>query len=242
MRESAACPRCGEEEDSKHEWTCHSPDARWLRIQHILKLEAWLEEHETQPEIRRELINGLKAWSVGTVRRTFHHTPDHIRQVLAYQDAIGWTNLFEGCFDNGWMEAQALYYREIGSRRSGLRWMVAVIKKLWDVAWDLWEQRNGFLHRAEYEDMLHDTANLDAEIRFQLRRGNNNLPRRMQYLFDIEATDLLHTSVRHRQQWLHSVYATREMAEERQSREERSMAASRQIMRNWLAGHTAGGG
>jgi hypothetical protein len=242
MRESAACPRCGEEEDSKHVWTCHSLDARWMRIQHILKLEAWLEEHETQPELRRELINGLKAWSVGTVRRTFHQTPDHIRQVLAYQDAIGWTNLFEGCFDNGWMEAQALYYRAIGSQRSGLRWTVAVIKKLWDVAWDLWEQRNGFLHRAEYEDTLHDTENLDAEIRFQLRRGNNNLPRRTQYLFDIEATDLLQTSVRHRQQWLHSVYAAREMAEERQSREERSMAASRQIMRNWLAGHTAGGG
>jgi hypothetical protein len=129
----------------------------------------WLAENETQPEIRRELINGLKAWSVGTVWRTFHRTPEHIRQVLEYQDAIGWTNLFEGCLDSGWMEAQALYYRAIGSRCSGLRWMVAVIKKLWDVAWDLWEQRNGFLHRAEYEDMLHDTANLDAEIRFQLR-------------------------------------------------------------------------
>jgi hypothetical protein len=65
--------------------------------------------------------------------------------------------------------------------------------------------------------MLHDTANLDAEIRFQLQRGNDDLPRRMQYLFDIEATDLLNTSVRHRQQWLRSVYAAHEMAEERQS-------------------------
>jgi hypothetical protein len=164
MRESAACPRCGEEEDSKHVWTCHSPDARWMRIQHILKLEVWLEENETQPEIRRELINGLKAWSVGTVRRTFHQMPDHIRQVLAYQDAIGWTNLFEGCFDNRCMEAQALYYRAIGSQRSGLRWTVAVVKKLWDVAWDLWEQRNGFLHRAKYEATLHDS---------KLRRRNS---------------------------------------------------------------------
>jgi hypothetical protein len=81
MRESAACPRCGQEEDSKHVWTCHSPDASWMRIQHILKLDVWLAENETQPEIRREMINGLKAWSVGTVRRTFHHTPEHIQQV-----------------------------------------------------------------------------------------------------------------------------------------------------------------
>ena len=115
MRESAACPRCSEEEDSQHVWTCHAPDAQWTRFQHIIKLDAWLEEQETQPEIRHELINGMKAWSTGTVQRTFYRTPAHIRQVLVYQDAIGWTNLLEGCIDKGWTEAQALYYRVIGS-------------------------------------------------------------------------------------------------------------------------------
>ena len=38
----------------------------------------------------------------------------------------------------------------IGSWHSGLRWMLAVTEKLWDVAWVLWEQRNKFLHRAKY--------------------------------------------------------------------------------------------
>jgi hypothetical protein len=44
MRESAACPRCGEPEDSRHVWTCHAPDARWTRMVHLAKLETWLEE------------------------------------------------------------------------------------------------------------------------------------------------------------------------------------------------------
>jgi hypothetical protein len=99
--------------------------------------------------------------------RNFYRTLPHIRQVLVHQDAIGWTNLLEGCIDNGWTEVQALYYRTIGSQRSGLRWTVAVIKKLWDVAWDLWEQHNGFLHDAEYQETLHNMASIDAEIRFQ---------------------------------------------------------------------------
>jgi hypothetical protein len=110
MRESAACPRCGQDEDSQHVWTCHSADARWTRLQHILKLDTWLEQQDTLPDLRRELINGMKAWSVGTQRRTFYCTPLHICQALEHQDAIGWTNLLEGCIANGWTEAQELYY------------------------------------------------------------------------------------------------------------------------------------
>jgi hypothetical protein len=146
-------------------------------MQQIIKLDTWLEENQTQSEVRKELTNGLRAWSVGTERGTFYRTPDNIRQVLDWQDSIGWTNLLEGCADVGWMEAQDLYYRAIGSQKSGLRWTVAVIKKLWDVAWDLWEQRNGFLHQAEYQETLHNAANLNSEIRFQLRQGSDNLPR-----------------------------------------------------------------
>jgi hypothetical protein len=70
MRESAACPRCREADDSRHVWTCHAPDARWVQMQHFSKLDTWLEEQETQPELRRELINGLKSWSEGIPRVT----------------------------------------------------------------------------------------------------------------------------------------------------------------------------
>ena len=212
MRDSAACPWCGQEEDSRHVWICHAPDAMWIRLQHILKLDTWLEQQDMQPELRRELINGMKAWS-------FHCTPLHIRQALVHQDAIGWTNLLEGCIANGWTEAQALYYHTIGSRRSGLWWTVAIITKLWDVAWDLWEQRNGFLHDREHQETLHNMASIDAEIRFQFRQGHTHLPRRVRYLFDGSVEDLLNTSIRNRQQWLACITAARAMANERHAQQ-----------------------
>jgi hypothetical protein len=230
MRDSAACPRCGQEEDSRHVWTCHAADARWTRLQHISKLDTWLEQQDTQPDLQRELINGMKAWSVGTSRQTFYRTPPHIRQALVHQDAIGWTNLLEGCMANGWTEAQDLYYRMIGSQRSGLRWTVAIIKKLWDVAWDLWEQRNGFLHDRAYQETLHNMAGIDAEIRFQFQQGHTHLPKRLQYIFEGNVEDLLNTSVLHWQQWLASITAARAMANERQTLQDQGMAASRQLM------------
>jgi hypothetical protein len=112
---------------------------------------------------------------------------------------------------------------------------VAVIKKLWDVTWDLWEQQNGFLHQAEYQDTLHNAANLNSEIRFQLQQGSSNLPRRTQYLFEEGNTGkLLNTSIGHQQQWLQSVQVVWMMANERQAAQDQSMATSKQLMRVWL--------
>jgi hypothetical protein len=37
----------------------------------------------------------------------------------------------------------------IKSSRTGRRWATAVIEKLWNIAWDIWEHRNGILHRQE---------------------------------------------------------------------------------------------
>jgi hypothetical protein len=240
MRGTAECPRCGQEEDCRHVWTCHSPDARWIRMQHFAKLDTWMENQETQPDLRREMINGLQAWSVGMGRTTHVRTPLHIRHLLEEQDTIGWTNMVEGCMAMGWTEAQELYLRMIGSKRSGLRWMVAIISKLWDIAWDLWEQRNGFLHDSAYREILHGMANVDAEIRYQFQQGSKNLPRRTQYLFEGDVEELLQTSIRSRQQWLVNVLAARRMANERQAQHDQEMAASRQLMRAWLNG-TVGG-
>jgi hypothetical protein len=119
--------------------------------------------------------------------------------------------------------------------------MVAVIKKLWDVAWDLWEHRNGFLHDAEYQETLYNMANVNAEIRFQFERGCEKLPQRVRYLFEGNLSELLTTSVQHRHKWLATVTAAREMADERQALQDQSLAASRQLMRAWLDGRLAGG-
>jgi hypothetical protein len=49
----------------------------------------------------------------------------------------------------GWSEVQHRYY-ELDSRRTGLRWLTALIQKLWDVAWDMWDHRNRVLHDQEH--------------------------------------------------------------------------------------------
>jgi hypothetical protein len=73
---------------------------------------------------------------------TFHDLP----AVVQKQDEIGWQSLLEGRPSLGWSEVQQRYYEWLGSRRSGLRWLTALIQKLWDIAWDMWDNRNRVLH------------------------------------------------------------------------------------------------
>jgi hypothetical protein len=121
--------------------------------------------------------------------------------------------------------------------------MVAVIKKLWDVTWDLWEQHNGFLHDRDYQETLHNMASIDTEIRLQCRQGHAHLPRQMWYLFDGRIEDLLTMSVHNRKQWLASITAASwAMATEHLAQQDQGMAASRQLMHAWLDGHSAGEG
>jgi len=47
------------------------------------------------------------------------------------------------------MEQKNRYYKIIRSHRTGRCWTVAILQKLWNIAWDMWEHRNGILHEQE---------------------------------------------------------------------------------------------
>jgi hypothetical protein len=152
-------------------------------MQRLFELESWLDKQQTHPELLKELMNGLRAWSVGVVRMTSYGTSDSIREAVEQQDEIGWSNMIEGWVAIGWTEVQEAYYRSLGSRRTGLRWTVAIINKLWDIAWDLWEQRNGILHDKEYQEQLQNLPGINNEVRYQYQKGGATLPRRLWFLF-----------------------------------------------------------
>jgi len=60
------CPRCSEQEDARHVWTCQSPEARLLRSQHLFKLRKWFKDQDTSPEVARVIMARLTSWSFNT--------------------------------------------------------------------------------------------------------------------------------------------------------------------------------
>jgi hypothetical protein len=57
--------------------------------------------------------------------------------------------MLEGWLSWEWESTQQAYYTFTHSRRTGKRWLIQLIKKLWSIAWDLWEHRNGILHKQD---------------------------------------------------------------------------------------------
>jgi hypothetical protein len=85
--------------------------------------------------------------------------------MLDLQDTIGARQFFEGWVHLEWESLQAQYYKEIKSRRSSKRWTIALITKLWDIAWDLWDFRNAVFHHQHNLSLQEDTSALDDKVR-----------------------------------------------------------------------------
>jgi hypothetical protein len=55
----------------------------------------------------------------------------------------------EGGLAFDWQFAQQIYFKSLRSKKSGLRWVSALIRKLWTVVCDQWEHRNSILHERD---------------------------------------------------------------------------------------------
>ena len=105
--------------------------------------------------------------------------------------------------------------------------------KLWDVAWDLWEHRNGIVHAKENAAILHNMAETDGEIRAQYLRGPHGLAQRDHSLFSGPIEDIMLASILYCQKWLKRVETARDRAVRRQIT---TYSRERQALSTWLQG------
>jgi hypothetical protein len=156
---------------------------------------------------------------------------------LAAQDSNGWDNFFEGRLAQDWEQAQTAHYKWCRSRKSGRRWTIAIIQKLWDIAWDLWENRNDMIYAKENAEILHGImAEVDDAIRIKFQWGPHGLLQRDHGLFTGSVENILTTSIVYQQRWLQRVETARERATRRQLT---TYNAERQAIAAWLHGRAA---
>jgi hypothetical protein len=125
---------------------CQDPRALNVWTQAIANLETWMQKQRTEPGIIRVICAKLLAWQSGSTEEISRNFT--LPAVVQKQDAIGWQLSGRPALQAG--EVQHRYYEFLDSRRTGLRWLTALIQKLWDVAWDMWDHRNRVLHDQEH--------------------------------------------------------------------------------------------
>ena len=98
----------------------------------------------------------------------------------------------------------------MGSRRTGRRWVEALIEKLWEISWTMWDHRNKVLYDNDMHEELGDNE-LGNMVRVEYDKGGRDLAPRMKYLLSIDLTEVLEYSVSRKKRWLRSVQAGREL-------------------------------
>ena len=154
-----------------------------------------------------------------------------LREVVTKQDAIGWQSLLEGRPALGWSEVQQRYLQWIGSRRSGLRWLTALIQKLWDIAWDMWDHRNRVLHDTELS-VARDLEIQQITDQFQL--GSAGLPTEVKVHFRRGLQHLLQQQPAYQTAWLIRILAARARSERRNDQQQENYRTERAGMQRWL--------
>lgn len=67
-----------------------------------------------------------------------------------------------------WSIHQGMHYKNLGSKKTGLRWLVGVIRRLWQIAWNLWELRNEAEH---LNDLKEANEKADEELELLITEG-----------------------------------------------------------------------
>jgi hypothetical protein len=129
-----ACPRCGAPENVEHIWKC-THDTKDLWESSMKNVKDWLLANQTHPEIARVIVDSLTHWHLDDVAGTTHIP--WLQVIIDKQKACGWYNFFEGLFLKDWRVAMNRHLSKLKSGKSSRRWAIALIRKLWQVAWDL---------------------------------------------------------------------------------------------------------
>ena len=84
-------------------------------------------------------------------------------------------------------------------------------RKIWHIAWQLWEHRNLFLHDTNKSYHPQEIQAIDKEIRNEWTRGLDQLPQKYATLFTGTLKHKLQSSHRDKLKWLTSIWALTEM-------------------------------
>jgi len=135
----------------------------------LLTLQRLMKDQQTDPILQQIIVESLQQW-VNEIPVQGSHP------VASGQAVIRIECLIDRWLSCSWQHHQDQVWKQYKSRRSSLRWTAALIQKLWDVAWDMWEHQNEALHSSQLaqQQILHSIV--DAQIRILYGRGPQQLP------------------------------------------------------------------
>jgi len=144
---------------------------------------------------------------------------------------LGGNYLSDGWVAHSWGAYQECIWLMGQSWKSCWWWIIKLIKKLWNVAWDMWEHHNDALHTSNN----HQDAIIESKINDQVRTiftsGLCDIPRDTFLLLQGNIEDVLKKTKSYKEQWVATILAAKRR---KQHHEFGAYLPEQQFMQCWL--------
>ena len=162
FRVTDECPLCNTSEDNGCVIRCRSDagNGRWSAS--IGDLEAHLLDNNTPSHTVNMSVNQLHLWR-GDKHEVPTSTSETLSSAVLAQNLIGWYAFLEGFLTVEWKIHASTF------KQSLQRWTALLVKKLWMVAFDMWDHRCKLLHENDLSNKVQNLQATDQNTRNLLR-------------------------------------------------------------------------
>ena len=154
------------------------------------------------------IIDGILRFVLG--RHSYDILPPRARLALQNQDRIGWFPLLMGFVSRSWLPIQQDYLDRHHSKTNARQWATQLIKKLMQISWDMWADKNDAKHNDRPSVMVRCDHFLNSEIDEILAEEPPYLLPADKHLLQIPVTTLHAYTTTFKELWLKSVCGARD--------------------------------
>jgi hypothetical protein len=184
-----------------HVYLCNHEEVQRKWDSEMDKLRLEMQTAQTSPIIIEQLILGLQKWRMG------NESDSH--DLITQQNQIGWNAVLEGYLGRFWEEYQEDYIQQQSSQQSSQKWASRVVRKLWMIAWELWQHHNSKEHN---DDKTKELARLEREIMSEIEIGTQNISVLQKFFTAKEINKVQGGNHGYKIAWLRSVKAGQKRA------------------------------
>jgi len=201
------CSRCNHPSETiEHIYQCPQSDSRRIMGESIMRLDEWLEQVSTEPNLHSQLLLCISQWVTGTPLKsdaTFI-TP------IQTQIKLGWFHLMQGRIHSSFSTYMQDHYTKIHSQKKGVKWVSTLIQKLWTELFNKqWEHRNKCVHgRDKATKTTRENQNLQLTVRtlYNLEKQSTvPLLSQDRHLMERPLTELLHKPTAQKRAWIEDI-------------------------------------
>jgi hypothetical protein len=236
FQDTAKCPRCSEkQETTTHIQQCSGYGANTVFEKSLLKLQAYVTDESTHPDLQDIIVTCLKKWRSKEPIQ-LQEFPTVMHAAIKDQHEIGWQQFLEGLPARRWQMLQQNHYREEEMRKFSQRWLRGLLLQLHHLGHRQWKHRCEVKDKATRPTEREQEDNLHEVIEEEYIRGAGSLMPGDRSLLDHNLVQLLNRTLAYKIGWVTRVGAARQRALRRRMADNEATARSKQASKlyKWL--------